>query len=190
MKIHRNTSKKAPIIIASVIGLILLLGLLEWAGVIDIIKSTPKIITTDTETTSEQESAQTDFTGQKDKDATRLDKEEGIVTDNKGAISDTPPANQWSVSESGLIKVYSPARNSLLGRGDILAGEARSETVSFRLIDDVSGVIANGTLAVTGGKFSGTFDFVSSGQSGRVDVFNADDKGLESNIVEIPVRFK
>lgn len=189
MKKRRFKRKKlilAGLVIAAVS---LIIGLLETSGKINLIgKQQP--LGDDAHTTSSVPSAQADFTGGNDRQPASSDRNEGIVTDNDGQVSNTPPASQWTKSPDGQITVYSPAQNSILKKGDSLSGESRLQVVSFRLIDDVSGVIAQGSLSVVGGKFSGTFDFSTTATNGRLDVFYMSDDGVEKSNLEVAVRFK
>lgn len=145
----------------------------------------------DVTTTSTAPSAQADFTDGSNRDVPApSNQNEGTVTDRSGSIGSIPPQDQWMRSQSGEIAVYSPIVNSILSNGDTLAGESSLDTISFRLIDNVSGVIARGQLPVVGGRFSGVFNFTSSGSQGRVDVFGARPDGVEFSIIEIPIRLK
>jgi hypothetical protein len=141
-------------------------------------------------TTSKQPTAQSTFTGGEPRSTTTATKDEGIVTDTKGSKADTAtPESSWTKSSSGNVVVYSPAQNSVLKSGETLSGSATASRVSFRLIDNVSGVISQGSISVVNGKFSGTFDFDSKATEGRVDVFTVAPDGTESNNVSIPVKF-
>lgn len=113
------------------------------------------------------------------------------VTDTNGNVSSTPPSSRWSKSADGSsIVVYTPAANNLLSNGDTLSGTSTQPSVSFRLVDNVSGVIAEGKLTVVNGKFSGTFNFSTKATQGQVEIFNQAPDGTESNNVAVPVRFK
>jgi len=179
------STKKSRIIFVVIVFLAVLfgfLGYLYW-------KSQQTNISNNAETTSKQPSAQSTFTGAGKKEIVQSNKNEGVVTDTGGNISTLPPSSGWSSSTSGVITVYSPAKNSLLSSGQTLSGKSTAERVSFRLMDSVSGVIAQGSIGVVNDKFSGTFSFVTSAKDGRLDLFTTDNSGVESNVVEIPVRF-
>lgn len=142
-------------------------------------------------TTSTLPTAQSDFSdGDNRKPSDNSSSTEGTVKDTSGEIIVSIPEHLWSTSLSGLITVYSPIKNSLLRPGDTITGKATAPSVSFRLIDDVSGVIAEGRLTVNDGKFSGKFDFSTLGMEGRLDVFSTLSNGREENNIEIPVKFK
>jgi hypothetical protein len=140
-------------------------------------------------TTSKAKSAQDSFTDGSDRNLQQTDKNEGTVTDNRGDISEIPPTDKWTRSTSGIITLYTPERNGLIQNGSILSGESSVPQVSFRLIDDVSGMISQGQLNVVNGKFSGTFNFQTSGKIGRLDIYNKKPDGSETNNIEQPVRF-
>jgi hypothetical protein len=113
----------------------------------------------------------------------------GGVVDTEGDV-DTQDNQDGISSESGDITVFSPRSNALINDGSTVSGLSNEGTVSYRLIDDNAGVIARGSLEVSGGKFSGKFNFSSNGTVGRFDVFHTLADGREVDVVEIPVRFK
>lgn len=141
-------------------------------------------------TTSEQPSAQSDFTSSKERSANTTDKNEGTVTDNNGDIKSIPPSSEWSTSSDSLISVYYPQKNSILTNNSTISGETSKDVVSFRLIDDIYGMIAEGTIKVVDKKFSGNINFNTTGSEGRLDVYYSNSNGAESSAVEIPIRFK
>jgi hypothetical protein len=113
-------------------------------------------------------------------------------TDQNGekpqAVSNNP--GDWLISQSGLTTVKSPTSNSLFKSGDSLYGSSKQSIVQYRLIDNDIGVISEGTISVVNGNFSGLINFQARGSAGRLDVFNADENGRESNEVQVPVKFK
>lgn len=135
--------------------------------------------------------AQPDFTDGGDRDVVSdPDKKgNGEVTDNQGVIDAVPDQSQWSRSSTGAIAVYTPAKNEKLVSGQKISGESSAGNVTFRLIDNVSGVIASGEIAVVDGKFSGTLNFTTSATEGRLDILTFTEDGREANNVEIPIRF-
>lgn len=135
-------------------------------------------------------SAKSDFTGQKERQTTKNDKDEGFVTDTNGSETATSNKSDWITSSDGIISVHNPIKNSILSTNESLLGESTSKTVSFRLIDSVSGMIAQGKLGVVNNKFSGVFDFKTTASEGRLDVYIENDNGSESSTLEIPIRFK
>lgn len=115
---------------------------------------------------------------------------EGSLTDNQGTIQEIPDENLWITSPGNVIALYNPQYNSILKSGDLVQGKSTSNLVSFRLIDSVSGVIAQGEISVVNGNFSGSLNFNTTADEGRVDVFTLNPDGTESNNLEVPVRFR
>lgn len=146
--------------------------------------------TDNAQTTSTTPTAQSDYTSGNDRPVSNQDKNEGLVVDNHGNVGNVPSEDQWTSSNSGQITVYFPAQNALLADGDSLSGSSSLSEISFRLIDSVSGLIAQGQITVVNGKFSGTFDFNTSANEGRLDVFGVASDGTEFSEIEIPVRFR
>ena len=113
----------------------------------------------------------------------------GGATDTKGAAKPTTPSSQWTTSQTGYLTVKSPAANGKLKDGSTIVGSAKVAKVSYRLIDNVVGVLAQGELNVVDGNFSGTLHFQAKGTGGRLDVFSTNDQGVEYNEVQINVEF-
>lgn len=169
---------------------ILVVFTLEKFGVTNFYSVKPQTVETDdAKTTSTAPSAQEDFTDGSNREISRNEKNEGQVQDTSGNVASIPSQDQWSVSPNGAITVYSPAKSSIIKSGDLLSGSSSLPKVYYRLIDNVSGVIAQGSLSVINGKFSGNFNFTTTGTSGRLDIYNADADGVESSNIEIPIRF-
>lgn len=146
-------------------------------------------------TPSKSATAQSDFNGGDKRSTdtntnTAANGADNTLTDNNGAVSSTPQSSQWSKSTDGSsIIVYGPAANSNLSDGAVLSGAATGSRVSFRLVDNLSGVIANGSISVVNGKFSGTLHFSTQATEGQIVVFDQAPDGTESNNTTIPVRF-
>lgn len=191
-KIQKKSKKKTLLVAASaVLILLLILFVFEKTNVINLYsKKSQPTTTTEAKTTSTAPSAQENFTDGDERQGSSTNRNEGIVTDTGGNISNTPGQSQWTTSSDGAITVYLPAKSSIIKSGDSMNGTSNLSKVSFRLIDDVSGVIAQGALSVVNGKFSGSFNFSTSGTNGRLDIFNAATDGVESSNVEIPIRFR
>jgi hypothetical protein len=147
------------------------------------------------QTTSTAPTAQSNYNGGSERPTTTnsntaANGANNTVTDNNGSSPTTTPSSSWSKSADGSsIVVYTPAANGLLTSGDSVSGTSTQPSVSFRLVDNLSGVIAEGKLTVVNGKFSGTFSFSTKATGGQVDIFNQAADGTESNNVAIPVRF-
>jgi hypothetical protein len=115
----------------------------------------------------------------------------GGITDTSGEdADDSQPGSKPLVSDSGKITVYQPTTEALIQSGSTISGLSSNSSVSFRIIDDVIGVIGTGSLKVVDGKFSGKFSFESEGTEGRVDIFSTLASGREVDVVEIPVRYQ
>ncbi|HUD06360.1 MAG TPA: hypothetical protein VMR34_00585 [Candidatus Saccharimonadales bacterium] len=112
----------------------------------------------------------------------------GAIDTNGQAGAETSPS-QWTTSQSGAITVKQPIANGTLQTGDVLSGSATVSQVSFTLIDNDVGVIAQGTLNVINGNFSGTLQFMPKASSGRLDVYSTNSLGVEYNQVQISVNF-
>ncbi|MCA9348509.1 hypothetical protein KC867_03810 [Candidatus Saccharibacteria bacterium] len=112
------------------------------------------------------------------------------INDTQGNIPSGISTNQPISSNSGEITVYSPVKESLLRSGQVVAGASTLPRVTYRVIDNVSGMIAMGELSVVNGKFSGTIDFDTSSQDGRLDIFATRPDGSEYSVIEVPIRFR
>ncbi|HEX5744498.1 MAG TPA: hypothetical protein VFX84_03570 [Candidatus Saccharimonadales bacterium] len=112
-------------------------------------------------------------------------------TDTQGSDVPDTESGQWTVSESGLITVKSPAANSVFRSGDTVGGTAKVSKVYLRLVDDKVGVISQGDpIDVIDGKFSAKLRFNAHASTGELDVYSLNSSGAEVNEVQIPVRFQ
>lgn len=123
------------------------------------------------------------------------DREPGSSVERDGGVTPNPddqtaPEGDPITSESGNISVYEPQQNQVLKSGGRLYGTSKLDTIWYRLIDDKIGVVAQGSLAVTNGKFSGTFNFTSDGTEGRLDIFNMTEDGLETDNIEVNIKLR
>jgi len=143
-------------------------------------------------TTSTAPSAQENFDkgGARSVATTPENKGSAGVSDSQGQQVSVADNSQWSTSKTGEITVYSPMKDKLLINGDLVSGESTLPIVYYRVLDDVTGMIAQGQLIVVGGKFSGSINYTTSASNGRLDIYGASDSGREFGNVEIPVRFK
>ncbi len=192
---HKNTKKR---LFLSVIALLVVVGIIFF--VLEKTDTTSFFsASTDSEqeaqTTSELPSAQPDYNGgsaaEENKDPGNTNNENqgsAIVTDNNGAAS--TDTSKSLASASGEITVYLPHTNSVLKAGQEISGISTLPVVQYRLIDNISGVIATGSLKVVDGNFSGTLSFNTSANEGRLDIFATKSDASEFSAVEIPVRFK
>ena len=113
----------------------------------------------------------------------------GSATDTNGQATTSTNPSQWVTSTSGNITVEQPVANASVRSGDTLSGTAKVSTVSFRLVDNSVGVVAEGNLNVVNGKFSGKLDFTAHSSGGQLDVFSTGPNGVEVNEIQIAVNF-
>jgi hypothetical protein len=113
----------------------------------------------------------------------------GGAADTNGNSAASTSSNQWIKSASGAITVKQPVSNSKLQYGDVISGSANIGEVHYRLSDNKVGVVAQGTLSVVNGNFSGIIHFQPQGTGGRLDIFSTDSQEIEYNEVQINVSF-
>jgi hypothetical protein len=114
------------------------------------------------------------------------------VVNNKPAsqTSSLPPASQWSTSTNGDITLQEPVNGGTISSGSIISGLANVGSVQFILVDNSVGLIDQGTLTVTDGKFSGALEFTSHSSSGKLSVYYPNpSNGKEEDIISIDVNF-
>lgn len=114
---------------------------------------------------------------------------QGGVIDQNGKSSNSTSETQSTTSSSGNITLYQPSKNELVSPGATLSGIAKISKVQFMLIDNESGLLAQGQLNVVDGKFSGLLQFKAQSSAGRLDVYSSNGTGAEINLIEIPVKF-
>lgn len=144
-------------------------------------------------TTSTTKSAQADFENGGDRqpgNTLNENKGESVIKDDKGNIPNDINTSQPISSKTGEITIYTPAQNSLINSGQTIAGTSSLQKVSYRVLDNISGMISTGDLSVVNGKFSGQITYTTNATSGRIDVFASRADGSEYSAIEIPVRFK
>lgn len=140
-------------------------------------------------TTSDAPSAQNTFSeGGERQISERPEYNEGIISDTGGSVGSIPPENQWI--RSANISLYTPIVNQTMASGAVISGQADIPVVHFRLNDSISGRIAQGSLSVVDGRFSGVLEFSTSATEGRLDIFGAREDGVEFSNIEVPVRFR
>ncbi len=145
----------------------------------------------DAKTTSTLPTAQEDFTGGDERqpgNTVRENEGTGNIEDRQGAVSEQTDPGVWTTSSTGEVTVQNPYPNKILRSGTEISGTSSLQKVSYRIIDSVSGVIAQGELTVVNGKFSGIINFSSSATEGRLDIFGAHSDGSEFSNVEIPIK--
>lgn len=189
MKKIPTISKKKWIVIVIIILLFILATLFYFNR----IHSNPtNNIMDNVTTTSTSPTAQSDFTGGNDRSIGTSSREQtdAIVEDKQGQIITVPSPSNWTVSKTTEITVYEPSPNTLLSSGSVITGKATINPVYFRLIDNKSGVISEGSIAVVNGNFSGIITHNSTATEGRLDIFGATEAMVEFSNIEIPVRFE
>ncbi len=140
-------------------------------------------------TTSKSPTAQDDYSDGAERESSSSNGgSQGGAADTRGA--DAPVTQIGITSESGLITVTEPTKDGLLKNDSIIGGAAKSgiDKVQYRLIDGQVGVLAQGSLSVVDGAFSGKLQFTPRSDSGRLDIFSFDQTGSEVNSVEISVK--
>lgn len=186
-------NKKITIILIAVVSFIAVIVILEKTKVTDFYTSKQSTPTENEKTTSKTQTAQNDFTGADAREPGNTLNEQkgtGIVHDNNGQASKPVDTSNPTVSKTGEITLFSPRQNALVTNGTEINGASTLKKVSYRLIDDVSGVISMGELSVINGKYSGILDFRTSAQDGRLDIYGTRIDGSEFSNVEQQVRFK
>jgi hypothetical protein len=200
-KYNSGNNKRKKLIIVSVVVIVLILSvglILDKTGTVKIFTHNKSDTANfkedkDAKTTSKTPSAQADYSdGNEREPGNTLNENEGtgVIKDTNGNIPKNIDTSQPVSSSSGEITVYTPASNSLIKAGQVIAGTSTLPRVTYRVLDDVTGMIAMGELNVVSGKFSGTIDFNTSSKNGRIDIFATKSDGSEYSTVEIPIVFR
>lgn len=145
------------------------------------------------QTTSKEPSAQADFTGGDDsKDAgnSSTNRGTGAVDDESGNIAQGTDTSNPITSPSGQISLYAPGRGALVKTGQQISGASTLSSVSYRISDNVSGMVTTGQLSVVGGRFSGTLNINTQASEGQLDIFGTQPDGNEFSNISIPIKFK
>ncbi len=116
---------------------------------------------------------------------------QGGIVDQKGRVGGSlPPPSQWVSSTSGNIILQQPSANTIVRSGDTLSGTAKVSTVHFILKDSSVGLIAQGSLSVVNGKFSGTLEFTPHSKKGSLEVYYPNPQnGAEEDIIDVNVSY-
>lgn len=140
-------------------------------------------------TTSSLPTAQDDYSdGNERESSPSSGNSQGGAVDTGG--SDAPQSKIGISSESGLITVTQPDKDGTVRQGSVIAGAAKSgvDKVQYRLVDEGVGVVAQGSLDIVNGVFSGKLQFTPRSETGRLDIFSFDSTGSEINTIELPVK--
>lgn len=189
MDLFKN--KKNIILLLIVLASVLLLFILEKGQIINLYSS-PSPNADEAQTTSNEKSAQADFSdGDENKDPGNTIREnQGTANVSDSGGTPSTDTSKPTESKTGEIKLFLPHANSVISSGQEISGTSSLAIVSYRIIDNVSGVIASGELRVVNGNFSGNIGFNTSANEGRIDVFGVKEDGTEFSNIEVPVRFK
>lgn len=143
------------------------------------------------QTSSKTATAQSNYTGGKSRPISSQNSvSQGGAIDEKGVAptTTTDPSN-WASSSSKAITLKQPIAGSQLNSGDPITGSATVNPIQYRLVDDANGVIAQGSLSVVSGVFSGKLQFKAYSSTGTLTVFSFDTQsGAEVNRIQIPVK--
>ena len=186
---HKNSKKiKVTLVVICLFISLLLVYVLERKNIINLRPNKLQVQST-AKTTSTADTAQENFTDGDNRVPTSTLKQEGTMEDSNGAVSTTPPENQWKTSVDKAITVFSPSTDASFKTGSQVSGKSVYPVVSFRLIDDVQGVLSQGNIKVVNGKYAGVLNFSTQGKLGRLDIFSTSSDGTEKSNVEIQIRF-
>lgn len=189
---RKINTRKALFILCIVLLLVLVAYGLELKGVTNLFGRTNSTLKESAQTTSDEPSAQSDYSdgGERDPGNTLREGRGSVtVTDNHGTPSTNTSAP--TTSDSGEITVYLPTQNSIISKNkQELSGTSVLPTISYRVIDSKTGVIATGTVEVVNGRFSATLSFSTTASEGRIDIYATKEDGTEYSSVLIPVRFQ
>lgn len=189
MKLYKN-KKIFLILILSIASLtLILLFVLERTNKTNFFGNNA-VLTENGETTSSAETAQSNYTdGNIREPGNTLNESKGSATLIANPVQSDNHSNPI-VSKTGDITLYSPKSNAIVGSEFSISGSSNLSMVSYRVIDDISGVIGSGELTVTNGKFGGMINLQTNASSGRLDFFGTRQDGTEFSNLEVAVRFK
>lgn len=117
---------------------------------------------------------------------------QGGVTQQTNAptTSSLPPSSDWVTSTSGNITLQQPSPNASIQSGSTISGLAKVSSVQFILTDSKVGLIAQGTLSVINGKFSGIMHFTPHSPTGKLQVFYSNpNNGAEEDVINLNVNY-
>lgn len=193
----KKTSKKRVVIaLLSILLAVITVVILEKAAITNFFgnKTANNSPSSDAQTTSDQPSAQPDFAEGDDREAgntLREDKGSASIIDSAPFDSGSHEQNVAPITSStGEISVLSPTNNLIVDNQFYIAGSSTLPSISYRIIDNISGVISTGELAVVNGKFSALVNINTGATEGRVDIFGIKPDGNEFSNIEIPLRFR
>ena len=189
---NRKNKNRKKLYIVAVISYILIASAAS-AGYFILKDRANKTVETDAKTTSEAPSAQENFSegGEREPgNGVFENKGSGRVEDLNGQENKATDPSTWTTSKSKEITVHSPSANSIISKGTIVSGTSSISVVNYRLIDSLSGVIAQGEISTVNGVFSGKLSFDTGATEGRLDIYGIRSDGQEYSNIEIPIRFR
>jgi hypothetical protein len=97
------------------------------------------------------------------------------VSKTGSSSASSPSSAQWAYSTNKIIVLEQPVANVSIKSNDTISGHAVGiNNVAFVLSDDRNGVIDQGILNVSNGRFSGKLIFKSHGNLGTLQVYYPD----------------
>lgn len=192
--VKKRKLKGILITCGAIVFIVLAIVALEFGNIIDLYH--PHAATNmkpPVQTTSTLPSAQSNFTNgdndnNKDAGNTLNENRSSATVSDTGGIPSSDTSKPIS-SATGEITVYLPIKDATISSGQEISGTSSLPSVSYRLIDNVSGVIATGTLSVVNGNFSGKISFVTNATNGRLDIFGVKPDFTEFSNIEVPIRY-
>lgn len=176
---------KKPLVLA--VTAVVIVGIIVWATHHSTTPASTKVAAPTASSSAVKSSSSTAVT--KKPSATNGVNQGGATDKNGQAPAITSNPSQWTSSASGQITLQQPLNNSTFKSGDYMSGTAKVSQVQYRLIDNSVGVIAQGSLGVVGGKFSGIISFQSHSNTGQLDVFSYNSMGAEVNELKVNLNF-
>ncbi|MEK7599580.1 MAG: Gmad2 immunoglobulin-like domain-containing protein [Patescibacteria group bacterium] len=178
----RSLSNRQRLFLGAVVVVLVGVGVYSWVNRDPVPKQKTPVATI------KKLPAATTNTGEKELSGAASNNQ-GTATPNQNPQAVTTKPNQWISSESGVIVVQQPIKDQTIKSGATLSGTASVGQIQYRLIDDSSGVISQGIIDVSNGKYSVALGFSPKGSSGRLDVFSISASGNEINEVQIAIKF-
>lgn len=192
MKNNTHKKTKIKIVIAIAVAVLAVGGILAATNNLPFLSKDNQQSEENAKTSSQTKTAQEDYSDGNERSTDTVDQSQkgsGGITDNGGTSS--APQNATPItSATGEISVLSPQANATISSGQEISGTSSLPSVTYRIMDDISGVIATGELRVVNGKFSGNINFNTSATGGRIDFYATRANGIEYSNVEVSVRFR
>lgn len=189
-KTVKNSKRKKWILLGIIVAIVACFALLELTNTTHIINKGPTVSTLSEPISSLPSNPAANNGEKKIASSSSVSKTTGDDKDGQVPKNlDVSDQSKWTVSQSGAITLKSPASNSSFKSGGVIFGSSKLSQVQYRLIDNQVGVISQGTIKVVNGNFTAEVSFKNYSSSGRLDMFSADQDGIESNSVQVPINF-